>query len=504
MKISRKFFKNMNTSNPLLSNVFCADPYGFEYQGRLYVYGTNDQQQYDLVGKNGKNTYELIKSLVCFSTDDMVNWTYHGIIDVGKIDSFYLSSWAPAIVYRKEADGLDHFYLYFSNNGCGVGVLTATSPLGPWTSPLKLPLVDVGMKGIENVPNPFGPGVCLDDNGDGWLVFGGGYAPGGDDAMPGSVRIVKLGRDMLSFASDFAEIPAPYFLEACDLNFINGTYVFSYNNNWVERKKWDYDAPVPSECSMSYMTSKNPLDSKSWTYKNHYFKNPGEQGLNYSNNHTHIFKYQDQWYILYHTLTLQENTETNGGFRSICADRLEINENAVEISLSQGTRQGLVAIKNLNPFENVAGTCMFTSAEVGFEDKACLGQVSGLAEKSLGEETKFSGLVAKSQGEGAWILVKNLDFSDGAEKIFMEASGVGKILVRLDKISSGAVAEICLGENDVAGEETPGPCAIAGGSGSVGGCDTLVAPFLEKVQGVHDVFFIFSQKDICLKGWHVE
>ncbi len=485
MKISRKFYKNMNTSNPLLSNIFCADPYGFEYQGRLYVYGTNDQQQYDLVGKNGKNTYESIKSLVCFSTDDMVNWTYHGIIDVEKIDSFYLSSWAPAIVYRKEADGLDHFYLYFSNNGCGIGVLTATSPLGPWTSPLKLPLVDVGMKGIENVPNPFGPGVCLDDNGDGWLVFGGGYAPGGDDAMPGSVRIVKLGRDMLSFASDFAEIPAPYFLEACDLNFINGTYVFSYNNNWIERKKWDYDAPVPSECSMSYMTSKNPLDSKSWTYQNHYFKNPGEQGLNYSNNHTHIFKYQGQWYILYHTLTLQENTETNGGFRSICADKLEIDEKSVEISLSRGTRQGLAAIKNLNPFENVSGTCMFTSAEIEFEDRGAI---------QAGDEgrSKTGRIVAKSLGEGAWIFVKKLDFSDGAEKIFMEASGVGKILVRLDKISSGAVAELCLGENDMAGEKMPG------------GCDTLAVPFLEKVQGVHDVFFIFSQKDICLKGWHVE
>ena len=53
-----------------------------EYEGRLYVYGTNDHQQYTTVGKSGKNTYEHIKSLVCFSTEDMVNWTYHGEINV--------------------------------------------------------------------------------------------------------------------------------------------------------------------------------------------------------------------------------------------------------------------------------------------------------------------------------------------------------------------------------------------------------------------------------------
>ena len=105
MQVSRKFYKNLNTANPLLSNVFCADPYGFEYKGRFYIYGTNDNQQYKLVGDSGKNTYEHIKSLVCFSTDDLVNWTYHGVLDVQTLAPFILSAWSPAIVYKKEDDG---------------------------------------------------------------------------------------------------------------------------------------------------------------------------------------------------------------------------------------------------------------------------------------------------------------------------------------------------------------------------------------------------------------
>lgn len=77
--------KNEENANPLIANIFCADPTAVEYEGRLYVYGTNDQQQYDAVGSDGSNTYEKIKSIVMLSTDDMVNWTYHGIIDVGEI-----------------------------------------------------------------------------------------------------------------------------------------------------------------------------------------------------------------------------------------------------------------------------------------------------------------------------------------------------------------------------------------------------------------------------------
>ena len=172
MKISENCYKLENTANPISPNVFCADPTGVEYNGRLYIYGTNDHQQYEAVGDDGKNGYAHIKSIVMLSTDDMVNWEYHGVIDIAKIAPWIVNSWAPSVASRVEADGKTHFYLYFSNSGCGVGVLTAEHPLGPWSDPLGKPLIYQNMPGLENCPAPFDPGVCLDENGTGWLAFG--------------------------------------------------------------------------------------------------------------------------------------------------------------------------------------------------------------------------------------------------------------------------------------------------------------------------------------------
>lgn len=49
---SPQFFSG--NANPLLDFIFVADPTSVEYNGRLYVYGTNDTQQLDSVGKDGK------------------------------------------------------------------------------------------------------------------------------------------------------------------------------------------------------------------------------------------------------------------------------------------------------------------------------------------------------------------------------------------------------------------------------------------------------------------
>ena len=40
--------------------MFTADPTAVEYQGRLYVYGTNDTEQYE---QTEKNSYEKIKTM---------------------------------------------------------------------------------------------------------------------------------------------------------------------------------------------------------------------------------------------------------------------------------------------------------------------------------------------------------------------------------------------------------------------------------------------------------
>lgn len=283
-------------ANPLIDFNFTADPTAVEHEGRLYVYATNDQQQCDEKGPDSDNTYERIKSLAMMSTEDMVNWTWHGTIDVEALAPWIVASWAPSVVSRVEEDGLTHFYLYFSNSGVGSGVLTSTSPTGPWTSPLHRSLVDYSDPGNEDCEHPFDPGVVIDPEGTGWITFGAGVS-----------KIARLGKDMISLDSEITPLPAKFHFEANELNFINDTYVYTYNTDWKDHSDWNLEVPAPSICCMSYMTSKTPLEPSSWTYHDNYFRNPGENGFDYSNNHTHLHKYKGQWYIFHHTMSLRHN-----------------------------------------------------------------------------------------------------------------------------------------------------------------------------------------------------
>ena len=126
-EVSGNVYKDERNANPISPNIFCADPTSVEYNGRLYVYGSNDTQQAE---NDTVNDYDYIKSLVVLSTDDMANWIYHGRIEVDEIAPWIANSWAPSIVSRVEEDGLTHFYLYFSNGGGGVGHKTYTHKEG--------------------------------------------------------------------------------------------------------------------------------------------------------------------------------------------------------------------------------------------------------------------------------------------------------------------------------------------------------------------------------------
>lgn len=457
-------FKPENCSNPISPNVFCADPTCIEFEGRLYVYGTNDHQQYETVGADGKNTYEKIKSLVILSTEDMVNWEYHGLIDVERIAPWIINSWAPSVVSRREDDGRTHFYLYFSNNGCGVGVITATDPLGPWSDPLGRPLIYQNMPGLENCPSPFDPGACIDENGTGWLAFGGGDDESGNARYSKVPKVVRLGKDMLSFDSEFVSIDVPYFFEASELNFIGGNYFYSYSTDWQSRENWDRtDIPAPSACSMGCMRTATPLDSESWKFCGGFFLNAGEADMDWCNNHTHVMEYRGNKYILHHTMHIQEHMKTNGGFRCICADYLPYNENG--FPTAKATRKGVEQIAALSPYRVHSGAEMCTCADVWYESYA------------LGK------MAVRSLGAGAWTFIRGVDLESGTEKICITAKGNGTIELRLDNRNAEPLASV-----EVSSEEW----------------SLLYAELPEKLTDIHDLYFVFSESNICLKEWQAE
>ncbi len=465
-EVSGNVWKTERNANPISGSIFCADPTAVEYEGRLYVYGTNDTQQAE---QDTVNDYDQIRSLVVFSTDDMVNWVYHGRIETGEIAPWIYNSWAPSVVSRVEDDGLTHFYLYFSNNGNGVGVITSTDPVTGWTDPLGEPLVYQGMPDLENCPAPFDPGVCIDENGTGWLSFGGGVAADGGGKVHSNVpKIVRLGEDMLSFDSEFVSIDAPYFFEASELNYIDGTYYYTYNTDWQTRGAgWDYEGiSAPPTCSMAYLTTKTPLDPDSWEYRGAYFYNSGqnekgESGMRWGNNHTHFCEYQGTNYILHHTLLLEELTGGTAGFRSLMVDYLPMDKATGEIPMTAATRQGVSQIKLLDPYAENSGAVMFTSADIGY--------------------TEGAHPAAKSSSDGAWIYVRGADFGYGAAEFIAEVKGKGRIEVRLDDLANEAVAFVEFDNDDYAKVRS--------------------SEFSQFDGRNHNIYLVFSDADIELKSW---
>ncbi|MBR5636042.1 MAG: glycosyl hydrolase family 43, partial [Pseudobutyrivibrio sp.] len=78
--VNGSYVKGDNENNPLVTQNYGADPAVLVYNNRIYVYTTNDSQEYEAT--RAKNTYGKINQLNCYSSTDMVNWTDHGQINV--------------------------------------------------------------------------------------------------------------------------------------------------------------------------------------------------------------------------------------------------------------------------------------------------------------------------------------------------------------------------------------------------------------------------------------
>ena len=447
--ISRTY-KTVSNGNPISPCVFCADPTALEYDGRLYVYGSNDSQQFVVNNKQGNNGYGAIKSLVVFSTDDMVNWTFHGTIDVGKLCSSwgwrFAASWAPSVTWRVGANGKDEFFLYFANSGGSVGVLTANSPIGPWKSPLSKPLIDGDTPGVAPCNWIFDPGVVIDDNGTGWIAFGGGDPNSqGTKLMPGNSRIAKLKSSMIALDGKAVNLPAPYLFEASELNMMNGRYVYTYNTSWSDRNDWNSYAkrgsyPSPSSCSMCYMVTDDPLNPNAWEYKGEYVPNPGNFGFGWGNNHTHLQTFQGNYYLFYHSMVLEQNMNTGAsGFRSIGVEKVTVNESKQQINKVTMTNQGPAAIKKMDPYSLQQAETMSTSGGINYEDFSNIVKVTTL--NSLGNDASKN--LQVKMNKGAWTMVRNVDFgSEGANSFTLRTKGTGKLEIRLDNPNAKAAATV--------------------------------------------------------------
>lgn len=449
-----------SVSNPIMTSRLTADPYAMEYNGRIYVYGTNDSQQYEKT-PDADNNYSKINTINVYSSADMVNWTDHGAIPVAGSKGaakWASNSWAPAACH-KTINGKEKFFLYFADNGSGIGVLEADSPTGPWRDPIGKQLISretPGCSGSE-IGWLFDPAVLVDDDGTGYLYFGGigNTADKPDDFIknPKCGRVVKLADDMVSLAGDPVTIDAPYMFEDSGINKIGDKYYYSYCTNWTNFSGRDENVPT---ANIAVMESDNPMTG--FKFVGCVLKNPGTYFGASGNNHHCFAEFKGTWYAFYHTKKDTLALGTKGDYRTTYADILNLGENGNftnkdgSVADTKMTAAGVTAVGTVNPYNTIEA-----------ESFAIANQVGTIANSEASSNALWNGANYSLYNTevGSYIGVANVDFGDdGASTVSM-------------KLSDTSMTEY----------------------------KECVAAINKKVTGKHTVYFVFEKTNVLTDSW---
>lgn len=471
MDIKFSFAKNYKTaghSNPVMTQAFGADPYALVYGDTVYIYMTADAFEYDNKGEIAENTYSKIKTIHVISTKDFKNFEDHGEIPVaGKngIAKWANNSWAPAAAV-KNIDGKDKFFLYFADNGGGIGVLSADSPVGPFEDPLGKALISRSTPTCDKVLWLFDPAVLVDDDGNGYIYFGGGV-PEGMSAEPGTGRVAKLTDDMIEIDGTPVALDVPCLFEDSGIHKYNNRYYYTYCTNWS----------VPEESAKKYgftngqiacLSSDSPMGP--FKYETMFLENPGTLCGLYGNNHHAVFSFKDKYYVVYHSRNLEKKMGVQHNYRATYINEVEMSESGAPLKVKQ-SNIGPEQLVALNPYVETPATLVNSMAGT-----------NATAADSLG----YGKMVLSEIETGDYTVIAGVDFGDeGATEITFDA-----------KLPSGSSANIYVKTGDL---QSPVIAKVV--MNATGDYASYKASFTEPVKGINNLFFLFEGEGFEVKSW---
>ena len=385
--------------NPFIRNQFTADPSARVFNGRVYVYPSHDIKATPGHGRAG---WFVMEDYHVFSSDNLTNWTDHGIIisqnKVPWADSAAYSMWAPDCIFRN-----GKYYFYFPTaakdktvaKGFTVGVAVADKPFGPF---IPQPQPIKGVQGID-------PNVLIDKDGQAYLYW-----------SQGNIYAAKLKENMLELASApqvLENLPTKGLKEGPYMFERKGIYYLTYPHveNKIER--------------LEYATSDKPMGP---------FKFAGvimdESPTGCWTNHHSIIEFNNQYYLFYHGNDLSPQFDKN---RSIRIDSLFINADG--------------SIKKVHP----------TLRGVGLTKATQEIQIDRYSDKSddvtiafLDTANKFEGWKARLNKQGSWIRYNAVDFEKNklkAVEIQASSQEESTVEIRLDKIDGPVISSVKIGNN---------------------------------------------------------
>ncbi len=382
--------------NPLIQNMYSADPSARVFGESVYVYPSHDILATEGKGRVG---WFCMEDYHVFVSKNLTTWKDDGIVVTQnkipwvKPDSY--SMWAPDCIERN-----GKYYFYFPTapkdtsygKGFAIGVAVADKPSGPFT-PQPEPIKNV--HGID-------PNVFIDKDGQAYLYW-----------AQGNIYSAKLKSNMLELEDEVKTLGAlpdkglkegPYLFER------NGIYYLTYPHveNKTER--------------LEYAIGDNPLGP---------FKITGvimDETPGCWTNHQSIIKYKNQWYLFYHANDLSLNFDKA---RSIRADSLFFNED--------GT------IKKVTPsLRGIGITNATTQIQI---DRYSTKSDEGVSINFIDTSNRFKGWKTTLDKSGAWIQYNSVDFDKKKLNtvIVRAASSTGGTLqIHLDDINNAAIATITI------------------------------------------------------------
>jgi arabinoxylan arabinofuranohydrolase len=400
---------------PIMSHRYLADPGSLVYEGRVYLYNSNDDD-------NAVEGGYTMHSIVCVSSDDMKNWTDHGIVfQVPANASWAQNSWAPQPIARS-----GKIYLYFGNSGNGVGVASSTSPTGGFKDAKGGYLVDGTTPGAAGTSSwLFDPGAFIDDDGQAYLSFGGNGVNNG--------RIIKLGSDLTSVSGSAVSVSTTSFYEASFLFKRSGLYYFSFSTNSDNGLRIDY------------LTSSKP--SSGYTYGGIV---AGQPPSNNNNNHASQFEFDGKWYHAYHNRYVATQAGISTTYKRNLA--LEVLNFATDGKIEQVTytTDGVPQVGRLDPYVRVEAETM--NAQSGIETETC----------------SDGGMDVTQISNGDWIRVRGLDFgTKGAASFSARVAGTtsGSIELRLGSATGALIGTCSVPATGGAQTWTTVTCSVSGATG---------------------------------------
>jgi len=303
--ISHIDFKELNgraISQPLVRDLFTADPSAHVFNDRIFIYPSHDIETgipFDDLG-----SHFAMEDYHVFSMDNPLGAvTDHGIaLHIKDVPWAEKQMWAPDTAFK---DG--RYYFYFpakrKDGIFQIGVATGDSPAGPFAAE-PMPL-----KGSYSID----PAVFEDEDGSFYMYFGGIWGgqlqsyrenifhlsfaePAADEPALGP-RVAKLSNNMKQFSEEIKEVilldpqGMPLlagdhdrrFFEASWMHKYKGTYYFSYSTGNTH--------------FICYATGKSPYGP--FTYQGRILS----PVVGWTTHHS-ICSFKGRWYLFYHDSSL--------------------------------------------------------------------------------------------------------------------------------------------------------------------------------------------------------